>query len=224
MIEHLRQQHVAADQRQGRRRFLGLGLFDQAGDLGKTVLLGLDRGNAVALGLLARHLDDRDDVAAGLLVGRNELRGAGRRADHQLVRQQHRERLVADPVARAPDGMAEAERLLLAREDRIARLDGRVFRLLQLGLLAALHQRRLELVGVVEMILDRALVAAGHEDEFLDAGGEAFLDRILNQRPVDDRQHFLGHRLGRRQEARAEAGNREDGFTDALGHDGRPLS
>ena len=92
-------------------------------------------------------------------------------------------------------------------------------RLLQLGLLvAALDQRGLELVGVVEMILDRALVAAGDEDEFLDAGGEAFLDRVLDQRPVDDRQHFLGHRLGRRQEARAQAGDRQNGFTDALGH------
>src|SRR6266550_3994492 len=41
---------------------------------------------------------------------------------------------------------------------------------------------------------------------------------------VDDREHFLGHRLGRRQEARAEAGNRQDGFTNALGHIGRPHS
>ena len=88
------------------------------------------------------------------------------------------------------------------------------------ALLAALRERRLELVGVVEVILDRALVAAGDEDEFLDAGGEAFLDRILDQRPVDDRQHFLGHRLGGRQEARAQAGDRQDGFTDAL----RPCS
>jgi hypothetical protein len=75
---------------------------------------------------------------------------------------------------------------------------------------------------MIEMILDRDLVAAGHEHEFVDAGGEAFLDGVLDQRPVDHRQHLLGHRLGRRQEARAQAGDRQDGFTDALGHDGRP--
>ena len=37
---------------------------------------------------------------------------------HQHVRQQQRERLVADDVARAPDRMAEAERRLLAGEAR----------------------------------------------------------------------------------------------------------
>jgi UTP-glucose-1-phosphate uridylyltransferase len=43
-----------------------------------------------------------------------------------------------------------------------------------------------------------------------------FVHRILDQRAIDDRQHFLGDRLGRRQEAGAEPRDGEDGFLDRL--------
>ena len=66
-----------------------------------------------------------------------------------------------------------------------------------------------ELELAVEMILDDALVAAGDEDEMLDAGLARLIDRILDQRPVDDRQHFLGHGLGGGQETGSESGDRE---------------
>ena len=41
---------------------------------------------------------------------------------------------------------------------------------------------------------------------------DGFLDRLLDQRAVHDRQHFLGLRLRRRQKPRAEAGDRHDCF------------
>ena len=68
------------------------------------------------------------------------------------------------------------------------------------------------------MVLDRALVAAGDEDHVGDAGGRRLLHRVLDQRLVDDRQHLLGARLGRRQEPGAEAGDRKHGLGDFL-HD-----
>ena len=46
-------------------------------------------------------------------------------------------------------------------------------------------------------------------------GGHRLLDAVLDDRLVDQRQHLLGLRLGRGQEAGAPAGGREDGFTDA---------
>ena len=69
----------------------------------------------------------------------------------------------------------------------------------------------------VEMVLDHALVAAGDEDEMLDAGLAGLVHHVLDQRPVDDRQHFLRHGFGRRQEAGPEAGDGKYGFADA-GH------
>ena len=124
----------------------------------------------------------------------------------------------ADDFARAPDGVAEAERRLLAGE--AGRAGGR-----QIG-----HQRGVferfpaplervfELVGGVEMILDDALVAAGDEDEMLDPRLARLIDDVLKDRPVDDGQHLLRNRLGRRQETRAEAGDGQHGFADRFVH------
>ena len=57
------------------------------------------------------------------------------------------------------------------------------------------------------MILDHRLVAAGDEDEMLDAGLARLVHHVLDQRPVDHRQHLLGHGLGGGQEAGAEPGH-----------------
>ena len=88
--------------------------------------------------------------------------------------------------------------------------------LVELGRLAALGQRALQLELAVEMVLDGALVAAGDEDEMLDAGGLGLVDHVLDHGAVDDRQHLLGHRLGGRQEPRAEPGYGENGLANAL--------
>ncbi|MCY1383451.1 hypothetical protein D9M69_715770 [compost metagenome] len=66
----------------------------------------------------------------------------------------------------------------------------------------------------VEVVFDCAFVAPCHENKVGDAGGDGFFHGILDQRFVDHGQHFLGHRLGGGQEARAHAGDRENGFTD----------
>ena len=64
-----------------------------------------------------------------------------------------------------------------------------------------------ELELAVEMVLDDALVAAGDEDEMLDAGLARLVDHVLDQRPVDHRQHLLRHGLGGGQEPGAEPGD-----------------
>ena len=79
-----------------------------------------------------------------------------------------------------------------------------------------LGERALELELAVEMVLDDALVAAGDEDEMLDAGLARLVDHVLDQRPVDHRQHLLRHGLGGRQEPGAEPGDRENGFANGF--------
>src|SRR5262249_55199076 len=83
----------------------------------------------------------------------------------------------------------------------------------QIGL-AARRELGLDLVGLVEMVLDGALVPPGDEHHVLDAGGDGLLDRVLNERLVDDGHHLLRARLGRRQEPAPHPGYRED----RLGH------
>jgi hypothetical protein len=68
-----------------------------------------------------------------------------------------------------------------------------------------------------KVVFDRALVAPGHEDHLAHTGRVGLFHRILDQRLVDHRQHFLGLGLGGRQEARAQAGNREYRLLDQHG-------
>ena len=58
------------------------------------------------------------------------------------------------------------------------------------------------------MVLDHPLVAAGDEDEMLDARLARLVDHVLQDRPVDDRQHLLGIALvaGRKRVPRPATG------------------
>src|SRR5207245_143643 len=90
--------------------------------------------------------------------------------------------------------------------------------LLDLGeepFLSALAQERLELEGDVEMVLDRHLAAARDEEDLVDPGIAGFLDRVLDQRLVDEGEHLLRLRLGRGEKPGAESRGGEDGFSNA---------
>ena len=75
-------------------------------------------------------------------------------------------------------------------------------------------EKALELDVDVEMVLDGVLAAAGDDDDVVDAGLDRFLDAVLNNRLVDEREHFLRLCFGRGKESGAEAGGREDDFAD----------
>ena len=148
---------------------------------------------------------------------------AGGLAEHQVVGQQDGEGVVADEGAGAPDGVAEAQRHLLADRDERAGLQRLAPQLGEfLSSLPRSLERALQLEGDVEMLHERGLAAAGDEAELLDAGGPRLLDRVLDQRLVDDRQHLLRHCLGGGQEAGAEAGNGQDGLAQRLSHNVAP--
>ena len=110
--------------------------------------------------------------------------------------------------------MAQPNRFLLPDINDLARrkaggLDG-------VQRFAALGHRRFELVRNIEMVFDGGLAAPGDKDHLLDSGLARLIDRVLDQRLVDDRQHLLGHRLGRREKPRAEATDRENRLTDGF--------
>ena len=87
----------------------------------------------------------------------------------------------------------------------------------KLGLLvAALLERALQFVLQVEVVFDHALVASGDHDEMLDAGRARFVDHMLDQWAIDDRQHFLRHRLGGGQEPGTESRNGENGLANGF--------
>ena len=119
----------------------------------------------------------------------------------------------ADQLARDQHGMTEPERLALPHVREVDHVRD-LADLVELLALAARLEKRLELDRHVEVIFDRVLAAAGHEDDVGDPGGDRLLDAVLNDRLVDERQHFLRLRLGRGQEAGAETGGGKDGLAD----------
>ena len=139
LLEHredLRLQNVAArDVQVGRRR--ALRRFSTIVVMRLTLALRVfDADDAVLVRLVLRHGRDGDVVAAASLRRPPSSRRCRACAVMQHVGQQQRERLVADDIARAPHGMAETERRLLAREARLARASGssrhQLFELLRL--------------------------------------------------------------------------------------------
>ena len=104
--------------------------------------------------------------------------------------------------------MAEAERRLLAREARLSGFRQILRQRIEVGLAVLTRQRGFQFKLAVEVVLDDAFVAAGDENEMLDAGFLRLVDDVLDQRTIDDGQHFLRHRLGGGKEAGAETGNR----------------
>src|SRR4029079_2607097 len=137
---------------------------------------------------------------------------------HQHVGKKQREGLVANEFARAPYRMYDGKRLLLARKARRAGPRQIVIEAFELARLAACGEHFLELELPVEMILDDALVATGHEDEMLNPGLTASVDDVLDERAFSHRQHFLRHRLGCGQETGAEPRHGKHGLTHASSH------
>src|SRR4029078_7667591 len=127
-------------------------------------------------------------------------------------------RLVADDVARTPDGVAEAERLLLTDADHLAAI--RIGAFEHIEALALGLECRLELETDVEIIDQGRLAAPGDEDQLLDPRLARLVDPVLDQRPVDDRDHLLGDALGGGEEAGAETSNGEDRLANSLLHSG----
>ncbi len=196
----------------------GAGFSTSPSHLHQPAIVLAGAQDAVAIGLLARHLGHRNHVAAGVAVDIGELPQARRFRQHQVIRQQNGERVVTDKSAGAPDGVAKPQRHLLAHRDHRPRFDlGLAQRCQRLGL-AAFLERGLQFEGNVEMLHQRGLAAPGDHAELLDPGRPSLLDGILYQRFVDHRQHFLGGRLGCGQESRAEARNGQNGLAQRLDH------
>ena len=105
------------------------------------------------------------------------------RIDH-VVAQDDGKRLLADELPRREHRVAEAERLALAHVGEVDHVRD-LADFLELRPLAARFDERLELDRHIEVIFDRVLAAAGHENDVIGAGGDRFFDAVLNDRLVD---------------------------------------
>ena len=145
-----------------------------------------------------------------------------RRGIDHVIAEDHGKRLGAYQVARDEHGVAEPEGLALAHVGKVDEIRN-LANLRQELRLAARLEKGLELDRDVEVILDRVLSPPGHEDDVRHAGGHGFLDAVLNDRLVDQRQHLFGLRFGGRKKASTQTCSGEDGFANRVSHGWTPI-
>ena len=127
------------------------------------------------------------------------------------VAQDDREGLVADQLTGHEHRVAEAERFALTHVREVDQVRD-LADLVEQFVLATRFQERLELNRTIEVIFDRVLATAGHQDDVVNAGRHRFLDAVLDDRFVDERQHLFRLRFRGRQKAGAKTRRWEDGF------------
>lgn len=215
-FKDLRFEDVAPHHGQGRGGIGRCRLFHNVVDQFVVVVDALGADDAVAAGLVARHVLDGQHRSLVFFIGLHHLLERTGLAVDQVVGQQHGKGLVAHQVRGAQHGVAQAQGTGLAHIG--AGHTGRGHRLGQLQQfgLAGLLQFHFQLVGLVEVVGDRALGTASDKDHAGDAGFARFFDSVLDERLVHDRQHFLGNGFGGGQKAAAQAGHGEHGSANLL--------
>jgi hypothetical protein len=114
--------------------------------------------------------------------------------------------------------MTQTQRAWLADEHavHVIGLDV-VHQLEQVGLVAPL-QFVFQLKSRIVVVADGPLVAPGDEDHFADARRVGLVHRVLDQRLVHHRQHFLGDGFGGRQESGTQATDGKNSFLNFHNH------
>ncbi len=167
----------------------------------------------VAARILVGDLLERDDRVSPSFVDAHHLADAGLRRVDDIVSEHDREGLVADEVPGLEDRVPQPERGLLAHVGNPGEIGDRPHFFEEMGL-APLFEHPFQLEGGVEMVLDGVLAPAGHDDDAFQPRRAGLLDDVLDQRTVNQGQHFLGLRLGGRQEARSQSRGGKNGNAD----------
>ena len=74
----------------------------------------------------------------------------------------------------------------------------------------------LKLKRDVEMILNDTFATTSDKNHLLNTRLAGFIHRILDERAVDNRQHFFGNGFGRGQETRSQTSNRKNSFSNGF--------
>jgi hypothetical protein len=102
--------------------------------------------------------------------------------------------------------------LRLPGQEKFARWNLGIADFFQHVMLVAALKHVFKLGLEVKVLLQHFLVTTCNKNKFFNSGLARFLENMLDQRAVIDRQHLLRHDFRRREKARAEPGHGEDCF------------
>jgi len=210
-FEDIRGEDVTADRPDVRGSFFDPGLLDDILDPVERRAYLSTTDDPVTPDLLLGDRLDRNYGTLFLPVEVDELLCAGNAVPDDIVPEKHREGLVPDMLLGAQDCIPKSSGLLLSDVvdiDQGGYLLNRPQRL-ELPVVSQVH---LKLWRVVEVVLDRPFPPACDDDQVLYPRVDRLLHHILYHRAVDEREHLLGHRLGRREEPGPKARRRDAGL------------
>ena len=199
--KYFRGNNITPQHSQPARRFLHRRLLHHVVHLKNTrILRRLARHNAIGRNLLLRHSLTAQHACSRRVINVQKLLQARLfLVIHHVVAQKHSERLITYERLRAQNRVPQALRLLLTN---IMQIDiANLLHHRQQLVLAMLAQVQLQLQIIVEMILNRALVMPGDDQNILDSRSQCLFNDILNRRLIYNRQHLLRTSLRRRQKA-----------------------
>jgi len=185
-VENTRGKDIAAGDREAAGSVFGARFFDQMSDADGVVFDARRRDDAVLAGFGERHLFHGDDAGGGIFFedvdhARNGLRFGVEAEDG--IAESDDEGLVSGEMFAGEQGVAQSFGRSLARVEELRFGDTQI-----------------------EVILNGRLVAAGDEQNLLNAVGGELVDDIFDDGLARYRKHFLGLRTSGGQETRAEAG------------------
>ena len=191
-------------------------LFHDGMDLPGLPIECFRRHDAIAASLCMRHiLHCHRTATIGLHMIHHLLERTITATPDQIVGQQYREWCITDHGFCTQHRMPQSQSFGLRHEHRTHAFRQHITDQLQLFVLAGFLQFLLQLIGLVEIVSHRVLVAIGDKYQGVATRGNCLIHRVLDQRPIHDRQHFLGDGLGGGQESSPKAGNRKYSSTHA---------
>lgn len=168
-----------------------------------------------------RHIRSRDwlngEQGAGTFsIGADQLSDDRAGADDEIVRKKECKRLALNGFARTVERMGDAEWLVLGKIVKASER-GRPLNVQEHLGVARRAQRAFEPSAVAKVLLDRFLAVGDHKDDIRDPGGNRLLNRVLDERLVDYRQHLFGDSFRCWEHAGTKTRRKDDGLCDC-GH------
>ena len=197
-------QHVAPDDAEVGGRIVRCRLLDDPAQAHGVPGAGGGVDDPVTRDLLPRDRAYGDYAAAPAgLVRPQQLGRARLRPEDEVVGEEQREGLASEVWLRPPDRVRRAQGLALLDEGGEAREALGGTRTLHESVVAPLAGDALQPRATPEVLAHGGTLGGSHDHDVLDARRGCLLDGVLDDGPVDDRQHLLGDGFGRGQHARA---------------------
>ena len=133
---------------------------------------------------------------------------------HQIIGEQNRKGLIAHHRLGTQHRMAQAQGFGLANVNAVNARRRNAADHRQELVFVLRFELTFQFIGFIEVIFNGPLASTRDKDHVGNACGCGLFHGVLNQRFIDDRQHFFGACLGRGKKTRAQASDRKDGFAD----------